>query len=134
MCNIFLSNLCFAPCPLCATVKKKFNSKMTKMNENGLNMVFKVIKLTSKSVFHHLYQNILALFTINWPFFSKWAKKPIFYQKFHLYFVRAMSSMCNNVPNVQHFFGKFRCCTFGAFGVYRSPGAFLLHFDALFGG
>ena len=46
----FLSNLCFAPCPLCATLKKIFNSKMTKMNENGLNMVFKMIKLTSKTV------------------------------------------------------------------------------------
>ena len=50
LCNIFLSNLCFAPCPLCATVKKNFNSKMTKMNGNGLNMVFKVIKLTSKAM------------------------------------------------------------------------------------
>ena len=26
--------------------------------------------------------------------------------------------MCNNVPNVQHFFGEFRCCTLGAPGVY----------------
>ena len=25
--------------------------------------------------------------------------------------------MCNNVPNVQHFFGEFRCCTLGATGV-----------------
>ena len=25
--------------------------------------------------------------------------------------------MCNNVPNVQHFFGEFRCCTLGAPGV-----------------
>ena len=43
MCNIvpnvqhFLSNLCFAPCPFCATVKKNFNSKMTKMNGNGFS-------------------------------------------------------------------------------------------------
>ena len=96
MCNIFLSNLCFAPCPLCATVKKNFNSKMTKMNGNGLNMVFKVIKLTSKAVFHHLYQNILALFTINWPMFFKMGQKtPIFYQKIRLYLFRAMSPICN---------------------------------------
>ena len=81
MCNIvpnvqhFLSNLCFAPCPLCATVKKNFNSKMIKMNGNGLNMVFKVIKLTSEAVFHHLYQNILPLFTLNWPLFFKIGEK-----------------------------------------------------------
>ena len=118
MCNIFLRNLCFAPCPQCATVRKNFNSKMTKMNGNGLNMVFKMIKLTSKAVFYHLYQNILPLFTINWPLFFKMdKKKPIFYQKLHLYFFRAMSPMCNNVPNVQHFFGEFRCCTLGAPGV-----------------
>ena len=29
-----------------------------------------------------------------------------------------MSPMCNNVPNVQHFFGEFRCCTLGALGVH----------------
>ena len=47
----FLSNLCFATCPLCATLRKNFNSKMTKMNGNRLNIVFKMIKLTSKAVF-----------------------------------------------------------------------------------
>ena len=81
MCNIFLSNLCFAPCPLCATVKKILYSKMTKMNRNELNIVFTVIKLTSKAVFHHLYQNILPLFTINWPVFFKMGKKSLFFAK-----------------------------------------------------
>ena len=99
MCNIFLKNLCFASCPQCATVRKNFNSKMTKMNRNELIMVFKMIKLTSKTVSHHLYQNILPLFTKNWPMFFK---------------------MCNNVPNVQHFFGEFRCGTLGAPGVYQN--------------
>ena len=37
----------------------------------------------SKAVFYHLYQNILPLFTINWPLFFKMNKK------------RAMSPMCN---------------------------------------
>ena len=117
MCNIvpyvqhLLSNLCFPPCPLCAAVKKNFNSKMTKMNGNGLNMVFKVIKLTSKAVFHHLYQNILALFTINWPLFFKMGKKAYFLPKNSSLFFQG------NVPNVQYFFGKFRCCTLGASGV-----------------
>ena len=114
MCNTFLSNLWFASCPQCATLRKNFNSKMTKMNENGLNMVFKMIKLTSKTVFYYLYRKILPLFTINWPLFFKMGKKyQFFYQKFHLYFSWAMSPMCNNVPNVQHFFGEFRCCTLG---------------------
>jgi len=48
------------------TLRKNFNSKMTKMNGNGFNVVFKMIKLTSKAVFYHLYQTILPLFTINW--------------------------------------------------------------------
>ena len=39
----------------------------------------------------------------------------MFFKKSH--FSWAMSPMCNNVPNVQHFFGKFRCCTLGALGV-----------------
>ena len=96
MCNIFLRNLCFASCPQCATVRKNFNSKMTKMNGNGLNMVFKMIKLTSKAVFYHLYQNILPLLTINWPFFSKWTKKTYFLSKISsIYFFGAMSPMCN---------------------------------------
>ena len=30
---------CDGPCPLCATLRKIFNSKMTKMNENGLNFL-----------------------------------------------------------------------------------------------
>ena len=65
-------------------------------------MVVKVIKFSSKMGFHHSYQNILALFTINWPMFFKMGQKtPIFYQKIHLYLFRAMSPMCNNVPNVQ---------------------------------
>ena len=85
MCNIFLRNLCFASCPQCATVRKNFNSKRTKMNGNGLNMVFKMIKLTSKAVFYHLYQNILPLFTINWPLFFKMDTKSLFFdQKFDL--------------------------------------------------
>ena len=81
MCNIFLRNLCFASCPQCATVKEKFNSKMTKMNGNGLNMVFKMIELISKAVFYHLYQNILPLFTINWPLYFKMDKKSLFLSK-----------------------------------------------------
>ena len=114
MCNIFLSNLCFASCPLCATLRKNFNSKMTKINGNGLNMVFKMIELTSKTVFYYLYRKVLPLFTINWPLFFKMGEKSLsFYQKFYLHFFWAMSPMCNNVPNVQHFFGEFRCCTLG---------------------
>ena len=65
MCNIFLRNLCFASCPFCALLRKNFNSKMTKMNGNGSNMVFKVIKLTPKT-FLLLISKILPLFTINW--------------------------------------------------------------------
>ena len=102
MCNIFLRNLCFASCPQCATVRKNFNSKMTKMNGNGLNMVFKMIKLTSKAVFYHLYQNILPLFTINWPLFLKMDKKSLFFIKNFISFVSGqcpqcatMSLMCN---------------------------------------
>ena len=34
MCNIFVSNLCFVPCLLCATLRKNFNSKMTKMGRD----------------------------------------------------------------------------------------------------
>ena len=95
MCNVFLRNLCFAPCPQCATVRKNFNSKMTKMNGNGLNMVFKMIKLTSKSVFYHWYKNILPLFTINWPLFFKMDKKTYFSSKIWSLFFQG------NVPNVQ---------------------------------
>ena len=117
MCSIFLSNLCFAPCPLCATVKKNFNSKMTKMNGNGLNMVFKVIKLTSKAVFHHLYQYILPLITINWPLFFKMGKKTYFLSKISSLFFRAM------FPTWEHIlcntFWEFRCCTLGAPSVCR---------------
>ena len=97
MCNIvpnvqhFLRNLCFASCPQCATVRKNFNSKMTKMNGNGLNMVFKVIKLTSKAVFYHLYQNILPLFTIYWPLFLKMDKKSLFFIK---NFISIFSGQC----------------------------------------
>ena len=40
----------------------------------------------------------------------------MFFEKSH--FSWAMSPMYNNVPNVQHFFGEFRCCTLGALGVY----------------
>ena len=84
---------------------------MTKMNGNGLNMVFKMIELISKAVFYHLYQNILPLFTINWPLFLKMDKKA--------YFLSKISSLLfqGNVPNVQHFFGEFRCRTLGAPGV-----------------
>ena len=49
--------------------------------------------------------------------FQNGQKSLFFYQKFHLYFSWAMSPMCNNVPNVQHFFGEFRCCTLGASSV-----------------
>ena len=49
-----------------------------------------------------------------WTFFRSLT---IFYQKIHIYFSWAMSPMCNNVPNVQHFFGEFRCCTLGASSV-----------------
>ena len=49
MCNIFLSNLCFAPCSLFAKFRTNFNAKMTKMNGNGLK-VLKMIKLNSKAV------------------------------------------------------------------------------------
>ena len=92
---------------------------MTKMNENGLNMVFKMIKLTSKAVLYHLYQNIPPLFTINWPLFLKWTKNAYFLSKISSLFFRAMSSIWNNVPNVQHFFGMLRCCTLGATGVFE---------------
>merc|ERR1712131_527790 len=92
---------CFASCPQCATVRTNFNSKMTKMNENGLNMVFKKIKLTSKALFCHLYQNILPLFTINWPFFQNEQKKVFFIKSFSSIFsgqfpqCATMSPMCN---------------------------------------
>ena len=122
MCNI-VPNLqdFFEEFVFCLVSRNNFNSKMTKINRNELNMVFKMIKLTSKTVSHHLYQNILPLFTKRWPMFFKMGKKrPIFYQKFHLYFFRAMSPMCNNVPNVQHFLGEFRCCTLVAPGVSRN--------------
>ena len=65
------------------------------MNENGLNVVFKMIKLTSKAVFYHLYQNILPLFTINWPLFLEMDKKAYFLSKISSLFFRG------NVPNVQ---------------------------------
>ena len=81
MCNTFSGKLCFAPCPQCATLRKNFNSKMAKMNGNGLNMIFNMIKLTSKAVFYILYQNILPLFTINWPLFFKMGKKSLFFIK-----------------------------------------------------
>ena len=76
---------------------------MTKMNEYGLNMVFKMIKLTSKAVFYHLYQNILPLFIINWPLLFKMGKKSLFLSKISsiifLGNVRklcaTMSPMCN---------------------------------------
>ena len=103
MCNIvpnvhhFLSNFCFAPCPFCATVRKNFNSKMTKMNGNGLNMIFKIIKLTSKAVFYCLYQNFLPLFTINWPLFFKMDKKAYFLSKISSLFFQG------NVLNVQQY-------------------------------
>ena len=116
----FFEEFVFCPVFPMFNSQKNFNFKMTKMNGNRLTMVFKMIELTSKAVFYHLYQNILPLFTINWPLFFKIDKKSLcFYQKFHLYFFGAMSPMCNNVPNVQHFFGEFRCCTLGAPGVYE---------------
>ena len=45
------------------------------------------------------------------PCYSKWAKKPIFLSKILSPF------FLGNVPNVQHFFGEFRCCTLGASSV-----------------
>ena len=57
----------------------------------GLNMVFKVTKLTSKAVFHHFYQNILPLFTINWPLFFKMGKKSLFFTK---KFISIFSGQC----------------------------------------
>ena len=39
-------------CSLCATLRKNFDSKMTKMNKHELNMVHEIIKWTSKAVFH----------------------------------------------------------------------------------
>ena len=41
----------------------------------------------------------------------------IFFKKSH--FSRSMSPMCNNIFNVQHFFGDFRCCTLVATGVFE---------------
>ena len=61
------------------------------MNGSALNMVFKVIKLTSLAVFHHLYQNILPLFTINWPLFFKMGKKAHFFTK---NFISIFSGQC----------------------------------------
>ena len=97
-------------------------------------MVFKIIKLTSKAVFFHLYQNILSLFTIKWPLFFKIDKKAyVFIKNFISIFsgqcpqCATMSPMCNNVPNVQHFFGEFRCCTLGAPGVECSFESNLTH-------
>ena len=37
---------------------KWLDSKLTKMNINGLNMVFKMIKFTSKALLYHLYKKI----------------------------------------------------------------------------
>ena len=81
----------FAPCPQCATAMKNFNSKMTKMNGNGLNVVFKMIKLTSKTISYHLYQNILPLFTKRWPMFFKMGKKGLFFIK---NFISIFSGQC----------------------------------------
>ena len=65
-------------------------------------MVFKMIKLTSKAVFYHLYQNILPLFTMYWPLFLKMDKKSLFFIKNFISFVSGqcpqcatMSPMCN---------------------------------------
>ena len=87
MCNIvpnmqhFFEEFVFCPVfPMCNS-QKNFNSKMTKMNGNRLTMVFKMIELTSKAVFYHLYQNILPLFTINRPLFFKMDKKSLFFIK-----------------------------------------------------
>ena len=34
--------------------------------------------------------------------------------------IRVLTPMCHNVPNMQHFFGEFRCCLLGATGVINS--------------
>ena len=119
MCNTFLSNLWFASCPQCATLRKQFNSKMTKMNENGLNMVFKMIKLTSKTVFYYLYRKILPLFTINWLLFFKMGKKGLFFIKNFISIFpgqcpqcATMSLMCNT------FLGSLGVAHWGTTGVY----------------
>ena len=71
-------------------------------------------KIDLSTVFYYLYRKILPLFTINCPLFFKMAKKAYFLSKISSIFSWAMSPMCNNVANVQHFFGDLRCCTLGA--------------------
>ena len=103
--NRFLSRQILRPKRLSADKNFYFHIKLWELKYTGFTqcatffwaicILHRVPFLTSKAVFHHLYQNILAFFTVNCPLFSKWAKKPIFYQKFHFYFFREMSPMCN---------------------------------------
>jgi len=76
----------------------------------------------------HFYQPLIQLWISNYAQRRKLHNNLlIFYQKFHLLFFQG------NVPNVQHFFGEFRCCTLGATGVncFRLPN-FRIFFAELF--
>ena len=117
MCNFFLRNLCFAPCPRCATLRKNFKSKMTKMNRNGLNRVFKMIKLTFKAVVYILYKNILPLFPINWPLFFKMGKKGLFFIKNFISIFPGQCPQCATMsPMCNTFLGSLGVAHWGTTG------------------
>ena len=59
----------------------------------------------SRSVPSTMYKSYDIVYIIPLVF-QNGQKKPIFPQKFHLLYFRAITQMCNNVPNVQHFLGS----------------------------
>ena len=130
MCNIvpnmqhFFEEFVFCPVfPMCNS-QKNFNSKMTKMNGNRLTMVnygFQNDRIDLESCFLPLISKHFTVIHHKLALFSKMGKKAFIIKNFISIFTRAMSSMCNNVTNVQHFFGEFRCCTLGAPGVNLFP-------------
>ena len=86
-CATFFWEICVLPrvtrvVSLLCNTQEQFQLQNDKNErKHGLNIVFEMIKLSSKTVFYYLYRKILPLFTINWPLFFKMDVKSLLFIK-----------------------------------------------------
>ena len=110
MCNIFLRILCFAPCPQCATVRKNFNSKMTKndsykwlIHPYNLTHPYKWLIHTNDSYIKMTHTSLVEIFIYSFCSdvdFIKWIGPglPLKITSEIIYFKKTDEACLDNIP------------------------------------
>ena len=116
--NNILKAICVYPLSPLYNTQEKFQLQNDKNERKWVEHGFQNDKIDLWSCFVPLISKYSTVMHNIFTLFFKMDEKAYFYQKFHLYFFRAL------FPNwehyVQHFFGEFRYCTLGATGVCHS--------------